>query len=430
MKKSYLLIQNSGEIESEALSLIGASTKRDNQTKIGMFGSGNKYAIAYLLRNRIGVRIFSGTEEIEITTKERNFRGMDFDQILVRGQETSLTTDMGPKWELWQAIREIYSNAKDEEDAQIKVVHDGVSPIPGKTQFYIEYTNEVMDFFRDIDIYFSDNRKEIYRNEHGAIYNRMGDSMNLYRKGIRCYPKKQTSAFDYNFENIDITEDRIIKWSYEALECIWKLLFSCDDLYVIRKILFTAPREGYEFALGAYTSLDFGLKPTRAWVEALNGKKICPFYYHVLLSSEEAKDVVFLPVLICNALMEAYPDEIKEVSFSKSSDGIVFKPHTMTEYCMQAIKQATDFLEECRFDVPYEIEVVHFSDSTIMGSCHNGKILLSRICLEKGTSYVVNTIIEEYIHIKHGVNDKTREFQDAAIGELVAYMEKTNSYKL
>ena len=50
--------------------------------------------------------------------------------------------------------------------------------------------------------------------------------------------------------------------------------------------------------------------------------------------------------------------------------------------------------------------------------------------MDKGIHDVVNTIIEEYIHLKHDVRDQTREFQYAAINELINYMKMKNSYTL
>lgn len=50
-KMKYIRIKNQWLIEPQALHLVGASTKRNDASKIGQFGSGNKYAMAYLLRN-------------------------------------------------------------------------------------------------------------------------------------------------------------------------------------------------------------------------------------------------------------------------------------------------------------------------------------------------------------------------------------------
>ena len=79
----YLKISNKGLLDVEALTLLGASSKRGDNTKIGMFGSGNKFSLAYLLRNNYELRIFSGLEEIKLTTIEKTFRDKKFNIILV-----------------------------------------------------------------------------------------------------------------------------------------------------------------------------------------------------------------------------------------------------------------------------------------------------------------------------------------------------------
>ena len=61
MKKNenvFVEITNDGEIDSLSLSLVGASTKRADGSKIGFFGSGNEYALALLLRENIDFKIF------------------------------------------------------------------------------------------------------------------------------------------------------------------------------------------------------------------------------------------------------------------------------------------------------------------------------------------------------------------------------------
>ena len=55
--KKYILVQNDEEIDILAFNLIGASTKRDDDNKIGFFGSGLKYSLAYALRNNIEIKI-------------------------------------------------------------------------------------------------------------------------------------------------------------------------------------------------------------------------------------------------------------------------------------------------------------------------------------------------------------------------------------
>ena len=98
---NWIKISNSGLIEEEALTLLGASSKRNDSSKIGMFGSGNKYALAFFKRNNIDIRIFSGKNEIEIDLVEKNFKNKTFKVLSINGKETSITTEFGPKWKLW-----------------------------------------------------------------------------------------------------------------------------------------------------------------------------------------------------------------------------------------------------------------------------------------------------------------------------------------
>jgi len=69
MKKHHIKIVNKGEIPINSFVLMGATTKRDDSTKIGHFGSGLKYAIAVLMREKIPFRVFSGEKEVKFTTR-------------------------------------------------------------------------------------------------------------------------------------------------------------------------------------------------------------------------------------------------------------------------------------------------------------------------------------------------------------------------
>ena len=141
--KKWLLIENKGEIDPNALVLMGGSTKRDSETSIGFFGSGNKYSIALLLKAGIEFKIFSGENEILITTEDVNFRDKNFKKILINGKETSLTTDMGPQWDIWMAVREFVSNAIDETDYNIVSSTEHLSAVAGSTRIYIEHVPEI-----------------------------------------------------------------------------------------------------------------------------------------------------------------------------------------------------------------------------------------------------------------------------------------------
>ena len=184
-----LCIQNKGEIEIESLFLLGASTKRNDDKKIGMFGSGNKYAIAALLRKEIPFRIFSGLTEFKITTQKVKFRENNFNVIYINGEKTSLTTDLGHEWETFFCLRELISNAIDENEYSIKI-NSEVHPEINTTKIYIEETEEITEILKNISKYFCFNENPIntFNTYYGnvSIYNHDNDEEIFYRKGIRC----------------------------------------------------------------------------------------------------------------------------------------------------------------------------------------------------------------------------------------------------
>jgi hypothetical protein len=80
--EQYLCFSNEGKLDIEGLILMGASTKRNDASKIGEYGTGWKYAIATLLRNGIPIRIFSGGQEIKVDTRVITLREQRFDMVV------------------------------------------------------------------------------------------------------------------------------------------------------------------------------------------------------------------------------------------------------------------------------------------------------------------------------------------------------------
>lgn len=168
---NYLRISNDGLICPEDLILIGSSTKREQTDKIGMFGSGWKYALSWLLRNDCQPKIFSGNSEIVIDINIKLHRNNPVNVITVNGQESSLTTQMGPKWTGWMALREVISNAIDEGGNTLNTVwNPEFAGVEGQTVIYIPMNAELSEVMMKYDMYFSFNRKANYEFEYGRIF--------------------------------------------------------------------------------------------------------------------------------------------------------------------------------------------------------------------------------------------------------------------
>ena len=210
---NYLRITNKGLLETEDLTLIGSSTKRGDETKIGMFGSGWKYALAWIMRNHLDIKIYRGEELMKVDTAVVMHRDLAVSVITVDGVKTGFTTSMGPKWSGWMAVRELISNAIDEGEENIGTVFnpDTFEGTPDTTTIYLEMGADLTKVMRNYDSYFAFERKAdfITRDGHLLYYKTESTALNVYRKGIKCFDTDRETLVDFNFRDISINESRL-----------------------------------------------------------------------------------------------------------------------------------------------------------------------------------------------------------------------------
>jgi len=425
----YLKIKNLGKIEPQALTLMGASTKVGDNTKIGMFGSGNKYALSYFIRNNIDVKIFSGEEEIKISTKREIFRDEEFDIIYINDEKTSLTTKMGKDWILWQAIREIYCNAIDEGGTSIEIVEE-ISPYELETHIYIEGTFEVLEFMENLDKYFTLNRTPLATTEQGDIYAKVSQEVNLFRKGIKCSNDDDSSVFDYDFKEANINESRVLSYNWEGSERFWKIFTLLEDINIIDNIFQGMQNKGNFESITNSSATLYMMNVSEVFMSHLKTLYLAPLELGGLCSDEEKASYTFIPSKVYETL-EKYldPDKIA-TQFRSKTKGSFFKEHEMTPMEEATMKRAMEFFKECKYEINYEIKVVSFSSKHILGSTGDNTIYVSNLAIEKGVHDLCNTIIEEQIHLKYDVSDESREFQTAAINEMLTIMKKAYAFAM
>lgn len=436
--KKYILIQNDGEIETNSFELIGASTKRNDETKIGFFGSGLKYSIAFMMRSNIDFKIFSGTKEMVFTTKSESLKEQTFDRICINGIPTSYTTTMGPTWEYqWFVLREIYCNAIDEGTCQLVKSTDTVSPSEGKTRIYIELTDKLQEVISNWDKYFSDEREPSFivpqvhtsylsskvSDQEIKVYRKTNGS--LFRKGVMIYTNEKY-LFDYEVSHADINEDRTAKNAHAVSYCFVSMMASfCNENYVSSVL---RDNESAEYMALRGTS-NYTVVSDR-WIQFSHD------YLLVIKESsgkyaakiqESPKEVLLIPSSFALDLKKQVP-EINILGMGKVIGDLSMEEIQLTPKMQFLLKEVIAALKEMKYEVPYDVSVAEFKEDNILGKADvpNKRIYIADKTFDMGRRELALTLMEEAEHIRSGAGDETREFQTHIFSQWLKSIEDAN----
>lgn len=255
-----IVFENKGAIDIRAIKTFGISAK-DNDSAIGFFGTGLKYAIAILLREKQEIVIQSGLKKYEFTTKTFDSRGKQFEIVCMNGKELGFTTELGKTWELWQAFRELYCNCTDEggKIRRSKAFKAGHLSLAAKDSELVESDDAKSDSTiicvtgEKFDAIYSKRGEVILLskpiNENSDFEIHEGLSQSVYFKNIRISNPLKPTLFTYNIKkNLDLTEDRTAKYDFQVRAAICGAILQSDDDKFIEACL-TATEGYYEHDL-------------------------------------------------------------------------------------------------------------------------------------------------------------------------------------
>lgn len=250
-----LVFVTEGLIDLRAFTTFGVNAKPNTDNPIGYFGTGLKYAVAVLCRLGGAVTVFVGGEEHEFYSKGTDFRGKEFHLVRMkkrkgfaakwRYEQLPFTTEFGKNWEPWQVYRELESNTRD-ENGETHVIDD-TSPTDrarlenwcadkGKTVIVVTDEQVLEAHFNRDQIFLPDAL--MVREDSRAVQVFNNPSQHLYFRGLRVMDLPKPSAFTYNIVcDLDLTEDRTVKYVYIAMIHIRSHVMQSADEEFIRTIL-------------------------------------------------------------------------------------------------------------------------------------------------------------------------------------------------
>jgi len=255
------------------LTTIGDSEKREDDSKIGQFSSGQAYATALLLRDSVGleVNIYGGyysedekytevinystankicestgkSKEIIVLDYEKQFHGnCNSAQTFSEGHteadiiETAYALQLGYNWENWMILRELWSNMLDEGGY---VVEKESYPEPEvgtvitltfdeNNKFYETWQNRHLYINEKAPLYTINYNVDVLENEEGYL--------RIYKQNILVYEdEKRLSLFAYNIKSGTIDERRILSNVYSVESDIVYAIKSTTNEEFLRQII-------------------------------------------------------------------------------------------------------------------------------------------------------------------------------------------------
>lgn len=404
----YLKIKNDGLLDIRLIYLMGGTTKSDDKFKIGQFGTGLKYTLAYMLRNNIDFKIFIDGKEVVLSIVNEVIRDTNFEIICIDGQKTSITTNMGLDWKAWMIIRELWCNALDETKPEFEVVSE-ILPSQGTTEYYIQYVPDIINVYENWDKYFIHGKQPIMETEKFAIYEG-GESLRCYKQGVLIHEVEgRKSVFSYDIKDATLNELREMRYSvqHEIAE-----LYPFFDRKTV-EMFFNNLKDTFE------ENMDFsgywGTRYGSGWKEAIGNAKFVDYKTYDRLIGKypdiENQALIKVPEGLFKKLVHAFPS----ISLLRVSDKLNEFFETYSDVLNDKVKKCVHLLETVGYYLDPNLKIIFgiFGNKEIIAqvSFDDKEIRLNQDLESMSDSDLIVALIEENEHYKTGFQDLTREFQ-------------------
>lgn len=406
----FVIFENPGVLDIRALTMLGINAKM-KENAIGSFGTGLCYAAAVSVRLSVGFAYQNGradpiTHTGEVIKHEGDFRGKAFEFLKLRyyddvqgdyhyGADLPFTTEFGKNWEMWQVIRELESNCRDENGRSY--LSDTVpAPEENVIRFILEGSLAVEAFKKLGEIFFDKK----YEGSQITDIPSLGQivcvpSTVVYYRGIQAFSSEKQWMNTYNLlPQMTLTEDRTIKHTYDMTTNIVSMIMCCKDRDIIRRVLIVdESKPCHENGLNQYYRFDVPEHIT-FWEVAEE------LFDNPRIRLNQSVTSLIIKYRAANRpLVEKDLDDLDAVMLSR------------------AISLAGEL---GLFAQDYKVSIVDALPNDALGQAwpSDKRIAISARNFEMGWQTVAGTLIEEIIHCKFDYHDMTRQMQDWLLRQL------------
>jgi hypothetical protein len=392
-----LLFTTKGAIDPLSWTVMGLNVK-DNESAIGFFGTGLKYAIAVGVREGWSITVRSFTPEgdpvlYRFGRQDTSFRGKSFELIECNGVPLPYTTELGKNWKPWMALRELICNTWDEEGEVRLAEQEEFLLMPGTSQIAIEGESAI-EAFGKFDEHFCKNHHVLAVVNGIEILRPRSDGRKIYYKGVEVMETLASAMFNYNIlSKVDLTEDRTLRYpSYEVDVVMSQIFKGLEDKDLARKFL-TMSEQIWE--QGCLNPPAF-----RSWSAAVQEVAMEVFGNSPTLLSGKLQ----------RRIIEAHPEKgFSTRSFDDLETGM--------------LDRAKGWLNQAGHHVTAEIRMATNDDTDNIAFVKQKVIYLTERAFGKGIHYLVSTLIEEQAHVD-GHYDCSREYEQHLIDLLITQAAK------
>ena len=392
---------NNGTFDKRAFTMMGLSAKQDD-TAIGFFGTGFKYAIATLLRHGCDIRVsvvdsMNKYTSYTFDTIGDKFRNKNIECIRCTSDdgmfELPFTTHLGVNWKLWQAYRELYTNAKD-EGGDVCLVDDKDT---GDGDICVFVTHpDFVKVYEQHDKYFLNEEAIATGNRMRCVPKRADHDNVVYYKtmytGTRL-DKPTYFTYDYT-RTTELTEDRTLADTWyirHHIGEVWLAHMSFDQL--VEHLPKIANQDLYEY------NIELGY---------IDG------------SEDFHKACAYLNKHNRPMPMWARDAYTKKLPFNQQID-----PYTPTRHERTRLNKALTILAHHKHFIDHDKLILCASlPDDVLGYYKQGTIYIAKEAFTSGFEKLLGTLYEEHLHMVEECEDYSRSMQNILVDKCANLMEQ------